>query len=88
MPSPYSKVEDTIASPKVFYIPVSLSKSCLFFRAHFPLLTIYTYCVLTAYIQVGITFSLSVSHVLIMSSQQNLHALSAGTMLVISGSSI
>lgn len=36
-PSPHLELEDTIASPRVFYSPISLYKSCSFFKTHFPL---------------------------------------------------
>lgn len=35
--SPHLGVKHTIALPRVFYISVFLSKSCSFFKAHFPL---------------------------------------------------
>ena len=47
-PSAHLEVEDTVASPGVSYIPISLSKSSSFFKAHSPLPTTHIDCACAA----------------------------------------
>lgn len=68
--------------------PISLSKSCSFFKAHFSRPVIRIDCACTAHLPFGIMCSLPVSHALTVSSQQAVHALRAGTILIIFASSL